>query len=97
VPDTLPADRVTPDAVTYHRATVSMANAGPNTNGSQFFFTYKDCQIPDAFTPFGQVTAGMSIIDKVAKNGVFDEYGISEHDGEPRIKLSFKSVTVTDA
>jgi cyclophilin family peptidyl-prolyl cis-trans isomerase len=52
---------------TYRRGTVAMANAGPNTNGSQFFICLKDLPgLPHAYTIFGQVTDGMDVVDQVA-------------------------------
>ena len=42
----------------YTRGTVAMANAGPNTNGSQFFITLKDVSLPHQYTIFGEVTEG---------------------------------------
>jgi cyclophilin family peptidyl-prolyl cis-trans isomerase len=47
----------------YSRGTVAMANAGPNTNGSQFFIMHRDYGLPHSYTIFGQVTSGMEAID----------------------------------
>lgn len=50
----------------YRRGTVAMANAGPNTNGSQFFIMLKDVlQLPKQYTIFGMVIDGMDVVDKV--------------------------------
>src|SRR5215467_12255724 len=54
---------------TYPAGTVAMANAGPNTNGSQFFFVWKNTKLPPLYTPFGTVTAGMSVLRKIAAGG----------------------------
>jgi cyclophilin family peptidyl-prolyl cis-trans isomerase len=50
----------------YTRGTVAMANAGPDTNGSQFFICLEDVGLPHAYTIFGTVTAGMEAIDAIA-------------------------------
>ncbi|HJR93510.1 MAG TPA: peptidylprolyl isomerase [Acidimicrobiia bacterium] len=50
----------------YSRATVAMANAGPNTNGSQFFICLDDVGLPHAYTIFGLVTDGMEAVDAIA-------------------------------
>jgi len=52
----------------YQRGTVAMANAGPNTNGSQFFIMHADYPLPRNYTIFGQVTDGesLSTLDKIA-------------------------------
>ena len=47
---------------TYPAGTVAMANAGPNTNGSQFFIVYKDTQLPPNYTPFGKITGGLDVL-----------------------------------
>ncbi|MFZ1729243.1 MAG: peptidylprolyl isomerase [Bacteroidota bacterium] len=50
----------------YKRGVVAMANAGPNTNGSQFFICHKDCNLPPSYTIFGNVVDGMDTVDKIA-------------------------------
>jgi len=45
---------------------LAMANAGPNTNGSQFFIMHKDYPLPYQYTIFGKVTEGLEVIDKIA-------------------------------
>jgi len=51
---------------TYSRGTVAMANAGPNTNGSQFFICHADVGLPHSYTIFGRVTSGMDVVDSIA-------------------------------
>ncbi|WP_370325726.1 peptidylprolyl isomerase [Euzebya sp.] len=50
----------------YERGTLAMANAGPNTNGSQFFICLDDVGLPPNYTVFGQVTDGMDVVDEIA-------------------------------
>ncbi len=50
----------------YKRGTLAMANAGPNTNGSQFFIMHADYGLPNAYTIFGEVTDGMDVVDAIA-------------------------------
>lgn len=50
----------------YKRGVVAMANAGPNTNGSQFFICHKDVNLPPSYTIFGKVVEGMDTVDKIA-------------------------------
>ncbi len=50
----------------YRRGTVAMANAGPNTNGSQFFICLADVRLPHAYTIFGEVTDGMNVVGAIA-------------------------------
>ena len=50
----------------YSRGTVAMANAGPNTNGSQFFICLGDLKLPHQYTIFGRITAGMEAVDAIA-------------------------------
>ncbi|MEV0246737.1 peptidylprolyl isomerase [Nocardia sp. NPDC050712] len=75
---------------TYPAGTLAMANAGPNTNGSQFFLVTKDSQLPPNYTPFGKVTAGMDKLTAVADGGTKD--GTS--DGAPAADVVIDSVAV---
>lgn len=52
----------------YYRGTLAMANAGPNTNGSQFFICLDDLvgRLPKSYTIFGLVTKGMDVVDQIA-------------------------------
>ncbi len=43
-----------------------MANAGPNTNGSQFFIMHSDYGLPHSYTIFGQVSTGQEVVDAIA-------------------------------
>jgi len=50
----------------YKKGTVAMANAGPNTNGSQFFIMHVDYPLPPNYTIFGTVTQGQDVVDAIA-------------------------------
>jgi cyclophilin family peptidyl-prolyl cis-trans isomerase len=50
----------------YTRGTLAMANAGPNTNGSQFFIMHADVPLPKDYVIFGQVIKGLEAVDKIA-------------------------------
>lgn len=51
----------------YGRGSLAMANAGPNTNGSQFFICVADLsgRLPKNYTLFGQVTKGLDVVDQI--------------------------------
>lgn len=55
---------------TYERGIVAMANAGPNTNGSQFFIVHQDAELPKNYVIFGKVVKGIEIVDKIAESAV---------------------------
>jgi peptidyl-prolyl cis-trans isomerase B (cyclophilin B) len=78
-------------SVTYPRGTVAMANAGPGTNGSQFFLVYKDSKLPPNYTPFGRITKGLEILDAVAKAGTSTPTG----DGKPKLGVTITTFRVT--
>ena len=50
----------------YDKGILAMANAGPDTNGSQFFIMHVDYPLPYQYTIFGFVTDGLDVIDKIA-------------------------------
>ena len=50
----------------YAKGTVAMANAGPNTNGSQFFIMHADYPLPPSYTKFGRVVEGQEVVDQIA-------------------------------
>ena len=74
----------------YTRGTLAMANAGPNTNGSQFFVMHKDYGLPPNYTIFGVLTKGEETLDAIAgaKTGANDR---------PAAPVSIKSVTITES
>lgn len=74
----------------YKVGTVAMANAGPGTNGSQFFIIYGDSSgLGPQYTPFGTVTKGLDIVQNVAKAGS------PNGDGKPNKKVVINSFTIT--
>jgi peptidyl-prolyl cis-trans isomerase B (cyclophilin B) len=63
------ADETYADDV-YPAGTVAMANAGPNTNGSQFFLVYQDSSLPPSYTVFGHLDdASRAVIERIAAEG----------------------------
>ena len=71
-----PDEPVTRD---YLKGTVAMANAGPNTNGSQFFIMLADHpELPKQYTIFGQVIAGQDVVDKLAVGDIVQKAVIQD-------------------
>ncbi len=50
----------------YTRGVLAMANAGPNTNGSQFFIMHSNAALPPSYTIFGKVVKGIEVVDSIA-------------------------------
>jgi cyclophilin family peptidyl-prolyl cis-trans isomerase len=50
----------------YKMGTLAMANAGPNTNGSQFFIMHQDYGLPPQYNVFGKATDGLDVVDEIA-------------------------------
>src|SRR6185436_8025786 len=63
-------DEIDPSSAVYQRGykagTVAMANAGPNTNGSQFFIMHADYPLPPSYTIFGRVIEGQDVVNQIA-------------------------------
>ena len=77
---------------TYPAGTVAMANAGPNTNGSQFFFTWQNTTLAPDYTPFGTVISGMDVLQKIAAAG--DDSQNNPGDGYPNLYTAFLYVQI---
>ena len=74
----------------YPAGTLAMANAGPDTNGSQFFIVYDDTGLPPAYTVFGTVDdAGLEVVRGIAENGTESGAG----DGAPAEEVVIESVS----
>ena len=66
-----------------------MANAGPNTNGSQFFIMHQDYPLPHSYTIFGHVVTGQEVVDAIATTK-------TDADDKPLTPVTIKSVKVVD-
>ncbi|HLH24132.1 MAG TPA: peptidylprolyl isomerase [Chloroflexota bacterium] len=75
----------------YDRGIVAMANAGPNTNGSQFFIMQGNRPLPKNYTIFGKVTDGMNVVDAIANTPVRPS-----PQGEPSVPTEDVHITHVD-
>ncbi len=73
----------------YKRGVVAMANAGPNTNGSQFFIMHKDTPLPHNYTIFGRVISGIEVVDSI-------ESVKTDASDRPIEKIIMNKVTIAD-
>ncbi|MFA7278291.1 MAG: peptidylprolyl isomerase [Candidatus Gracilibacteria bacterium] len=67
-------EKVTKD---YDKGIVAMANAGPDTNGSQFFIMLKDTPLPKQYTIFGKVISGMDTVAALRADDVMESVVVS--------------------
>ena len=94
--ENLPTGASSDGTVTYKAGTVAMANSdSPDTNGSQFFLVYKNSTLGPDYTPFGTITSGLDILQKVANAGTTcDNTSGQAGDGAPKEKVVINSVTI---
>ncbi len=84
------ADEFSP-RLRHTRGVISMANAGPNTGGSQFFITHVPCPHLDGkHAVFGKVTSGMEVVDKVQKGDKIIQVTVDRKRSHP-----YKPVTMS--
>ncbi|NIA18907.1 MAG: peptidylprolyl isomerase [Xanthomonadaceae bacterium] len=73
------ADEFSGNPLTHEAKVISMANAGPNTNGSQFFITHSPQPHLDGHhTVFGKVTTGQDVVDAIAQGDTITSIEITE-------------------
>lgn len=78
----------------YERGTIAMANAGPNTNGSQFFIMHQDYALPKNYVIFGKVISGIEVVDKIATAKVEQNRGEMSKPVTP-VKIANIEITET--
>ena len=78
---------------TYPAGTLAMANAGPDTNGSQFFLVFRDSDFPPGYTVFGRIDeAGLKTIEAIAAEG--NDGANPAGGGTPNKAVTIEKVTV---
>lgn len=80
-----------PPAGRYEVGSLAMANAGPDTNGSQFFVISGDSgvRLPPQYSLFGKVVKGLDVVADIESVGT--------QSGTPTEKVTINSVTITEA
>ena len=75
----------------YELGSLAMANAGPNTNGSQFFVISgpDGMRLPPQYSLFGKVVSGLDVVEAIDKIGT--------RSGDPTEKVVIESVTITES
>ncbi len=75
----------------YEIGSVAMANAGPDTNGSQFFIVSgpDGCALPPQYSLFGKVVKGLDVVQAIESVG--------SHSGKPSEPVSIEAVTISEA
>jgi cyclophilin family peptidyl-prolyl cis-trans isomerase len=79
-----------PQAGRYELGSLAMANAGPNTNGSQFFIISgpQGMRLPPQYSLFGKVVSGLDVVAAID--------GIGTSSGTPKERVVIQSVTITE-
>src|SRR5690349_4094361 len=73
----------------YSKGTVAMANAGPDTNGSQFFIMHVDYPLPPSYTKFGKVIEGQDVVDVIATTQ-------KDRNDKPISDVTIETVTIEE-
>src|SRR5437763_6959546 len=88
------SDEINPSSDVYQRGykagTVAMANAGPNTNGSQFFIMHADYPLPPNYTIFGRIIEGQDVVDAIASTA-------ADSSDRPRSEVKIHKVVIHEA
>ena len=72
-------DEVAENPLKHEKGVISMANAGPNTNGSQFFITHApQPHLNGKHTVFGKVVVGQDVVDSIREGDKMEQVKISE-------------------
>lgn len=74
----------------YKAGEVAMANAGPNTNGSQFFIMHADYPLPPSYSKFGRVIEGQDVVNTIATTE-------TDRNDRPREEVKMNKVTIEEA
>jgi peptidylprolyl isomerase len=82
-----------PTSLNYNKGTLAMANAGPNTNGSQFFICLANVSLPKSYSIFGQVTSGQDVVDKIGNVAVKASNG---EMSSPTVDVHINTITITE-
>jgi peptidyl-prolyl cis-trans isomerase B (cyclophilin B) len=86
-------DEIFPE-LKYGRGILAMANAGPDTNGSQFFIVYGTTELPPNYTVFGTIDAdSLKSVDAIAKAGTISQG--NPGDGKPKTPVTITKATVS--
>jgi cyclophilin family peptidyl-prolyl cis-trans isomerase len=90
------ADELPGDDMNYDRGVLAMANAGANTNGSQFFINHQDngADLQKNYTIFGKVTEGMDVVDMIASTPV--EASATGEPSAPTVTVGIKTIVVRE-
>jgi len=90
------ADELNPDTPSYKagyvKGVLAMANAGPNTNTSQFFIMLGDVPLPHDYTIFGKVVAGQDVVDRIGQVDITPQMG--PNDGKPKAPVVIESAKI---
>jgi cyclophilin family peptidyl-prolyl cis-trans isomerase len=73
----------------YRMGTLAMANAGPDTNGSQFFVCHQDVGLPPNYAVFGKAIDGLDVVDRIAKTD-------TGRDDKPVEDIVINTVEITE-